>query len=76
MKWISVEESLPGLWEDVLCLCVDKTNLTYRMGETYMAIDRLVKWVDSDIIAFRTDLFIGKVTHWMPLPDYPKNDEK
>ncbi len=85
-EWISVEEKMPLIIQnliescDVLTFCVSHGNPsefghvnTYREGETYQAIDRLVKWRDKETPSFRCDRFYGKVTHWMPLPESPKD---
>lgn len=84
MDWISVEEQLPQLVdeiysEDVLTWCIShgKPNEwgcpnTYAAEESYMAIDRITKWNDASP-SFRTSRFFGKVTHWMPLPKPPKD---
>lgn len=71
-EWISVEERLPELFEDVLTYCINVSGETYALGERYMAVDRLVKWNDGYRTCFRTDRFFGEVTHWMPLPKEPK----
>lgn len=72
MEWISVSTKLPLLFEDVLVVAINENGETYEKGEKYMAIDRLVKWMDGYETCFRTDRFYGKVTHWMLLPKPPK----
>ena len=59
-EWVSVEERLPEHMKDVIVL--------YGGGE----ID--IDWVDS-LGDFRFDNLFGRVTHWMPLPKSPKEDE-
>lgn len=76
-EWISVKDSLPDEFTDILALC---TNLSKGPGfdkdEVYCAIDRFCKWSDSHAPSFRTDRFYdAKITHWMPLPEFPKEDE-
>ena len=85
MNWISVEEKLPEIIhnmshsEDILAFCVSNGEPsefghpnTYDKDETYMCIDRLVKWSYRSEASFRTDRYYGKVTHWMPLPNSPE----
>jgi hypothetical protein len=63
-EWISVNERLP---EDGRVLCVRKSE--YFRGRRY--IDILI----SDHGWFRDGAFFvsdGNVTHWMPLPELPK----
>lgn len=90
MKWIKCSEKLPELKEnlcyseDVLAFCVsDGQNRiidgqliknTYSKDESYLSIDRLIKWNEFDM-SFRADKFFGKVTHWMPLPEVPNDVE-
>lgn len=66
-EWISVEERLPELDEDVLCF--------YRgwRGECGYTVGSVQSWngmwgleVDPD------DYGLDEVTHWMPLPEAPK----
>ena len=61
-EWISVEERLPETYEDVLLWNdeVDVGYLTSAEGERW--------WLYSD----REPDF---VTHWMPLPDGPKEKQ-
>jgi hypothetical protein len=86
MKWISVKDSLPDLIknlpysQDVLTVCMSHgrptefgTPNTYPKGEKYISIDRRVKWEDNNEISFVTERFYGDVTHWMPLPEFPKS---
>lgn len=74
MKWISVKEKLPELFIDVLAYCINECGATYEKGDRYCCIDRLCKWTDDYPESFRTDRFYGHVTHWMLLPEFPKED--
>jgi hypothetical protein len=87
MTWIKVEDALPEILEgqksskDVLAVCVSHGNSksagfvnSYLDGEKYFSIDAVVKWSDGHKTCFRTDRFYGKVTHWMPLPDFPEKE--
>ena len=82
--WCDVKYRLPELMEnlphsrDVLAYWIShgRSNEmgfpnTYAEGESYLSIDRLVLWSDTQEITFRCDRFYGKVTHWMELPKPP-----
>ena len=62
-KWISVKDRLPEHFEDVL---------TFEDGEFYSvnSISQLTKyWWDSD------EGFERHPSHWMPLPEAPKEEK-
>ena len=61
-KWISVKERLPRYGERVLV-----TN-DGSVWEAYLSISH--KWVRQEFV------WAAKVTHWMPLPEPPKEEEK
>lgn len=67
-KWISVEDMLPKETR------VPKDVLVYqKIGNGGMCVDRA--WYDSDKNKWRSALSMNmKVTHWMPLPELPKED--
>lgn len=57
-EWISVEDRLPEMYEDVLC---------YADGHSFY-VDFICsdgKWCDDES-------YTNRVTHWMPLPEPPK----
>ena len=60
-KWIPVTERLPDAWVDVLS-CDRNKNLTVD------CVDKNGKWYSE-----YTDL--EEVTHWMPLPEAPKDQQ-
>ena len=60
-KWISVKERLPRCGERVLV-----TN-DGSVWEAYLSISH--KWVRQEFV------WAAKVTHWMPLPEPPKEGE-
>lgn len=64
-KWISVEERLPEDEQDVL-VCVNKN--TIDTGYCSFGYDPSVRnwWVYASMS--------NNVTHWMPLPEPPKED--
>lgn len=72
-QWIKVEDELPELFVDILACCIDEAGMTYKIGTRYISVDLLVKWNDNHDTCFRTDRFFGKVTHWMPLPNFPED---
>ena len=60
MEWIPVTERLPSVGEKVLVIAIGK-------GKQYVETDTLLatgEWFDY-----------GNVTHWMPLPEPPKEGE-
>lgn len=67
-KWISVEDRLP---EETR---VPKDVLVYhKLGNCGIYVDRA--WYDSDKNKWRSALSMNmKVTHWMPMPEPPKED--
>lgn len=79
-EWISVEDKLPEKFMDVLCWCISLSGPSIepmsvmQKYEQYASIDRYCKWNDGYKDSFRTSRFYdAKVTHWMPLPEPPKN---
>ena len=76
-KWISVEERLPEHGTDVLVLtapgalslgrnCVVAEYIHPRMEKSGVFINFYAGYDDKNILA---------ATHWMPLPELPKEDE-
>lgn len=65
-EWISVKERLPEV--NRLVLCYRQNPSQYRIGFYIGA-----KYAE-DVAAFRNinELFSFGVTHWMPLPEPPK----
>lgn len=59
-EWISVKDRLPKLFEDVL---------------TYDADEKIfINWLEELVDGIGYFAYGGKlVTHWMPLPEPPKN---
>lgn len=86
--WIKVEDTLPKILEgnykseDVLVVCEShgETNEfgyfnTYKKGEKYISVDAFLKWKDKEKPSFRGERYYGKVTHWMPIPEMPIEEE-
>jgi hypothetical protein len=61
-EWISVKERLPGANEDVWCYSNRNGGYTFIGYIGYHVRD----WMENG------SLHIGDVTHWMPLPEPPK----
>ena len=84
-KWISVEERLPGDCEHVLCRIEEECMYYDATGGEVFAMDSYLceahyrrgkhkgwyKAVSPDISSCTNN-----VTHWMPLPEPPKEDAK
>lgn len=79
-KWIPVTERLPEVGKQVLVYAVGKID--GFIGESVIAISermifKLLPWSDGEETwsppwqYFLTDF---KITHWMPLPESPKED--
>lgn len=64
MDWISVKDRLPDRKEDVYLCCVD--SLAFP-GTQYI---RILKFYGDG-----TWRYGRNVTHWMPLPEPPKEEE-
>ena len=67
--WISVEDRLPEIGEAVLVICRFGKMIVSEL-DGYWGKERLFwtypNWVEEQI----------EVTHWMPLPEPPKEEEK
>lgn len=61
-RWISVEERLPGR-EWVLCKCRANIHEVLSLRDGYWYHDPQHKYMG------------GFVTHWMPLPEPPKEEK-
>lgn len=79
MKWISVKDRLPDDYERVLvCLrdggfITEKDRIeiaTFLEGEFYIHIIYR-DGTNNDL--FTIPYCVGRVTHWMPLPETPKD---
>lgn len=67
-QWVSVKERLPEPMTWVLCLGVDGNMRVLRHDNIMDDWDFAV--FDGHCYAYN----VGSVTHWMPLPDEPKED--
>lgn len=67
MDWISVKDRLPNSGQSVL-VCLESKAVTEAL---YLGD----KFVRPEMFSLRTYKFkTNKVTHWMPLPQPPKED--
>lgn len=64
-RWISVEERLPEWREDVAIIIRDGDSNYLRIGW----VRKTGEWMQAGLGNIE-----GKVTHWMPLPDAPKEE--
>ena len=62
-KWIRCEDMVPSDNNDVLVVVVDNGDSEIRIG--FFNSDCWYSYTDDDKLA--------KVTHWMPLPELPKD---
>lgn len=73
--WISVRDRLPEKYKDVLAF------IKYDGGEHYNpCYEQFIAWLntddgDWDSVYDDFNQSDGEVTHWMPLPEPPKEDE-
>lgn len=64
-KWISVEDGLPETFESVIVLTKHEMLICHHDGD---------EWVinyDGEYAGYDYE-----ITHWMPLPELPKEEEK
>ena len=73
--WISVKDRLPAqqgkYLVNVIQYCCGKFDITWFDGKVWTAPDG-EEYTDN---FSNNDNRIGKVTHWMPLPEPPKEDK-
>nr|DAN80563.1 MAG TPA: Protein of unknown function (DUF551) [Caudoviricetes sp.] len=62
-KWIKCEDALPNYNNEVLVVAADNGNAEIRIG--FYSLGTWYTYTDDDKLA--------KVTHWMPLPELPKD---
>ena len=71
-KWISVSERLPEESATVFVLC---KNGAVFSGYRFNDYDNAVRWRIHTALSSTKLLNKGRVTHWMPLPEPPKEEE-
>lgn len=71
-EWISVKEMLPEVFDEVLVYnsCCDDSSISIAWRETKPRKNGIVDWYWNSRMAYPEDL--AHVTHWMPLPEPPK----
>lgn len=67
MEWISVKDRLPEVYAKVLCYFPNK-RYGSQIAVSYFESNAIESGMCAD--AFKH----GKPTHWMPLPEPPKED--
>lgn len=67
-QWISVKERLPELCTQVLIIC----GLLPFYHIAYLTHNGDIQWFATED---GTEYQLGYVTHWMPLPEAPKEGE-
>lgn len=68
VRWMKLEHKKPPVFEDLLVSVIANAGTSFKGGERYIAVDRLV----SEDSLFRTEILgFGRVTHWMTLPEAP-----
>ena len=65
-QWIPVTERLPEIQQKILVYCESKTIRKHVTACTYMG---------GYLGAKQFSRHVRNVTHWMPLPEPPKEDE-
>lgn len=70
MTWISVEDSLPPDYEEVLYFVATEHKFDILVGHRKEGV-----WYNCYLFYSSTPIneAYGKVTHWMRLPDYPED---
>lgn len=71
-KWIPVTERLPDEKELVLILCKNGATFVGYCGMQYADLER--RWRIKTALNSTKLLNLGRVTHWMCLPEPPKGD--
>ena len=71
-RWISVKERLPESGQECLCYYVGGVykQLSWLSLDTFYECDSL-----SGFYPRLKDAIYGEVTHWMPLPEPPKEEQ-
>lgn len=71
-KWIPVTERLPEDETLVLILCKNGAMFVGYCGKQY--VDKERRWHIKTALNSTKLLNLGRVTHWMPLPEPPKEE--
>lgn len=78
MEWIDVKDELPTMCEDVLTFSVVPDEEIYEdYSPIYVGFyENGTFYSTYDYYEANSYISLGYVTHWMPLPEPPKNDFK
>ena len=81
-EWISVKERLPALnqvvlvalinWEEPIIACFEEHKLKHANVESFFTWKSPMLW---NIEPMLWNIDWKTVTHWMPLPEMPKEDK-
>ena len=71
-KWIPVSERLPDGEELVLIHCKNGAMFVGYCGKQYCDYER--RWRIKTALNSTKLLNLGRVTHWMPLPEPPEGE--
>lgn len=70
-EWISVKDRLPDVFDEVLVYdTFSNTSISIAWRETTPRKNGIVDWYWNSQMSYPEDL--THVTHWMPLPEPPK----
>lgn len=70
-EWISVKEMLPEVFDEVLVYdAIGDNHISIAWRETKPRKNGIVDWYWNSQMSYPEDL--THVTHWMPLPEPPK----
>lgn len=73
-RWIPVTERLPEEEELVLILCKNGARFVGYCGKQYYDYER--RWRIKTALNSTKLLNLGRVTHWMPLPEPPSEERR
>lgn len=68
MEWVSVEDRLPEYENVILCYDQQRIYIAFRPNE----IEYNEHWKICDDVCCSCNGCTGAVTHWIPLPEPPK----
>lgn len=70
MEWISVKDSMPPMYDFVLVKVYYKK---YTIGRGSWVRFKNRWWIEYFGVEGKEEQRLGFVTHWMPLPEHPKD---
>jgi hypothetical protein len=73
-RWIPVSERLPENNEDVLVTDGEYCAVGYYRPDAQAWDSDTFGWLENRILFEDVEYGIGTVTHWMPLPEIPKEE--